>query len=85
VIHPNPSELSDDLLQGAEAIAAFMFGDSPSGRRAVYRLSTEVAAPFRLPTFKLGHNTLCARKSSILRWIAEQEIARTAVKEEAPA
>jgi hypothetical protein len=73
---------SDDILQGAELIARFMFGDSPGGKRQVYRLATEVSAPFRLPTFKMGSNTLCACKSSILRWIEQQENARTAAKEE---
>jgi len=76
-----PPDLSDDILQGAEAIAYFMFGDAPGGKRQVYRLATEVATPFRLPTFKLGNNTLCARKSSILKWIEQQETARTAKEE----
>jgi len=73
-------DLSTDILQGADEIAVFMFGDNPGGRRRVYRLTSEVPAPFRLPTFKLGNNTLCARKSSILRWIADQEAARSAEK-----
>jgi hypothetical protein len=60
-----------------------MFGDSPGGVRSVYRIATEVRASLRLPTFKLGANTLCARKSSILQWIERQEAERTAVKEEA--
>ncbi len=70
-----PPDLADDLLQGAEAIAVFMFG-SKRGVRQVYRLSTEVSANYRMPSFKLGGNTLCARKSAIVRWIAEQEAAR---------
>ena len=76
-----PSDLSDDILQGAEAIAVFIFG-TPSARRQVYRLSTEVAVEFRLPCFKLGNNTLCARKSVILRWIEKQEAMRTSVGKE---
>jgi hypothetical protein len=72
-----PPSLAEDLLEGAAAIAKFMFGDNPSGRRQVYRLATEVRPEFRLPTFKLGNGTLCARKSSILRFIERQENART--------
>jgi hypothetical protein len=59
--------LADDILRGAEAIAAFLFGDR-SKRRQVYHL----AERSRLPTFKLGA-MLCARRSTILRWIVEQE------------
>lgn len=77
--------LCDDILEGAQAIAAFMFGDAPSGKRQVYRLATEVVVPFRLPTFKLDNNTLCARKTSILKWIEQQELARTMVQDEATA
>jgi hypothetical protein len=66
-----PPGLADDLLEGAEAISLFM--GLPI--RTVYRLSTEVAAEFRPPFFKMGNNTLCARKSSILAWVAEREAA----------
>jgi hypothetical protein len=59
--------LADDLLRGAEEIAEFIFGDSRQ-RRKVYH----AAATSRLPTFRLGA-MLCARKSTLLRWIAEQE------------
>jgi hypothetical protein len=75
--------LVDDILVGAAAIAVYLFG-TPKARRQVYRLSTEVDPRYRIPTFKMGHVTLCARKSSLKRWIAEQETARmTASKEEA--
>jgi len=75
----NPtSDFASDLLEGADEIARFLYGDSPTGKRQVYRLSTEVAPEYRLPTFKLGGNTLCARKSAILRWIERQELARQA-------
>lgn len=62
-----PCPLHDDLLEGAEAIAAFLYG-SPTKRRKVYHL----AATSRLPHFRLG-SVLCARKSRILVWIEEQE------------
>jgi hypothetical protein len=66
--------LADDLLEGAEEIALFMFG-TVGAMRSVYRLSTEVASEHRPPFFKLGNNTLCARKSALLRWVAEREAA----------
>lgn len=67
------TDLTGDLLEGSAAIAAFM----GVTQRTVYRLSTEVPPHLRLPTFKLGSNVLCARRSSILRWIEEQELRRT--------
>jgi hypothetical protein len=59
--------LADDLLRGAEEIAQFIFGD-PRQRRKVYH----AAAMSRLPTFRLGA-MLCARKSTLMKWIEEQE------------
>jgi hypothetical protein len=63
--------LADDLLRGAAEIAQFVFGD-PAERRRVYHLATEVKQENRIPVFRLG-NLLCARRSTLLRWIAEQE------------
>jgi hypothetical protein len=57
----NPA-LAEDLLQGAEAIGAFM-GLRP---RQVYHQRK------RLPVFHIGA-VICARKSTLLTWIAEQE------------
>ena len=62
-----PGDLAGDLLRGAGAIAVFLFG-SAQERRKVYHL----AETSRLPTFHLG-SLLCARKSVLLQWIAEQE------------
>lgn len=59
--------LADDLLRGAEAIADYLFGDK-SLRRKVYHL----AETSRLPVFRLG-SVLCARRSVLLAWIANQE------------
>lgn len=59
--------LSDDILRGAEAIAEFMLGD-PKKRRQVYHL----AQMKRLPVFRLG-STLCARRSTLIAWIEDQE------------
>jgi hypothetical protein len=65
-------ELADDLLRGAEEIALFMFGDRKH-RRKVYHLAGD--AKVRLPHFKLG-SIICARRTTLLRWIAEQERGR---------
>jgi hypothetical protein len=59
--------IADDLLEGAEEIARFMFG-SPDKRRRVYHL----AAHSDLPLFRLGE-VICGRRSTLLAWIAEQE------------
>jgi hypothetical protein len=61
--------LSDDLMTGAEAISKFMFGEATdTNKRRVYHASDKLG----LPTFRLG-GTLCARRSTILTWIAKQE------------
>jgi hypothetical protein len=65
------SSLANDLLRGASEIAEFVFGD-PRQRRAVYHLAVEVRPECRMPVFRLG-NLICARRSTLLRWIAEQE------------
>lgn len=61
------TDLAVDLLRGANQIAGFLFGD-PRLRRKVYHL----AETSRLPVFRLG-SVLCARKSVLLEWIAQQE------------
>jgi hypothetical protein len=61
------NELADDILEGADAIAEFLFGSS-SYRRKVYYL----AECSKLPIFRLG-SVLCARKSVLLEFIAGQE------------
>lgn len=63
--------LADDILRGADKIAEFMFGD-PGERRKIYHLAEKA----RLPVFRLGV-ALCARKSILLAWIAEQEARAT--------
>jgi hypothetical protein len=60
-------DLAPDLLRGADKIADFLFGDTGQ-RRKVYHL----AETSRLPVFRLG-SLLCARRSILLAWIAEQE------------
>ena len=68
-VAPSTPALGDDILQGAEAIAGFLFGDARL-RRRVYHLTSD--ARFRMPHFKLG-SIICARRSVLLRWIGEQE------------
>lgn len=53
-----------DLLTGADKIAAFI-GVKP---RRIYHL----AETKRLPVFRLG-TTLCARRSTLMKWIEEME------------
>jgi hypothetical protein len=62
-----PNELADDILEGAESIAEFLFG-SREQRRKVYYL----AECSKLPIFRLG-SVLCARKSVLLEFISGQE------------
>ena len=61
--------LSDDLLRGAGEIAGFVYG-SPEHKRKIYHLAND--ANVRLPIFRMGA-VICARKSTLLAWIAEQE------------
>lgn len=63
---PVPS-LAPDLLRGAEEISEFLFG-ARGQRRKVYHLA-EIS---KLPVFRLG-SMLCARRSVVMGWIAEQE------------
>jgi hypothetical protein len=60
----NADEL--DLLTGAEAIAAFM--------RVKVRRVYHLAETQRLPVFRIG-STLCARQSTLVRWIEDMERA----------
>jgi hypothetical protein len=62
-----PNELSDDILEGADAIAEFIFGDRTS-RRKVYYLAQRT----KLPIFRFGA-ILRARKSVLLKFITGQE------------
>lgn len=66
---PTVPNIGDDLLRGADEIAKFMFGDVKH-RRKVYYLTGD--AKKGLPYFKIG-SLICARKSTLLNWVAEQE------------
>lgn len=60
--------ISDDILRGAKAIAEWLWGDASLDRR-VYHLFEKGT----LPAFRLGGSVLHARKSTLLRYIADQE------------
>lgn len=72
-IQPATSVLG--VRRGAEQIADFLFGDARQ-RRRVYHL----CEAGKLPHFKLGA-VICARESTLLTWIEEQE--RQSIKVEA--
>jgi hypothetical protein len=60
-------DFADDLLEGAEEIARFIWGPDGSRRKVYY-----LAASSRIPVFRLG-TKLCARRSVLLEWITSQE------------
>lgn len=64
--------LADDILEGADAIAEFLFGAEDSERDRNRRKIYYLAERSRLPLFRLG-TMLCARKSMLLAFIASQE------------
>ena len=61
-------ELASDLLTGADAIGAYLFGDHPSRRRKVYHL----VRSSRVPVARIG-SRLVARRSVLKAWIERQE------------
>jgi excisionase family DNA binding protein len=63
------SPLADDLLEGIEAIARFLYGPNGSKRKAQRAVQAG-----HLPHFRIG-GRICARKSAIMRWITTQEMS----------
>jgi hypothetical protein len=59
-----------DLLDGSDEIAEFLYGDRKK-RRKVYHLASETKG-HKIPIFRMG-STICARRSTLLQWIADQE------------
>jgi hypothetical protein len=59
--------IAEDLLEGAQEIAEFLFGHDADRRRVYYLLDRG------LPHFKLGAR-IFARRSSIMTWVARQEV-----------
>ena len=67
-----PPPLGPDVLQGAKEIATFIFGsDVTQNVRRVYYLSESK----QLPVFRMSKTGICARRSTIQRWIEAQEAA----------
>ncbi|QNQ40059.1 DNA-binding protein [Brucella intermedia] len=60
----NDNSLASDLLVGAKAISEF----SGFPARTIYHLCDKGV----FPHFRAG-DLLCARKSTILRWVSDQE------------
>jgi hypothetical protein len=63
-----PANVGDDLLEGAEAIGAFLFGPGAKARRAFYLIEKSM-----IPHFRIGKRIM-ARKSTLLKWLEEQEL-----------
>ncbi len=68
----NDPDFAQDLLRGADEISEFLFGDRKLRRKTYYLCATS-----RLPHFKLG-SMICARKSTLIQWVAEQEARHAA-------
>jgi hypothetical protein len=66
---PSSSCHSSDVLRGAKEIAAYYPGD-PAKYRSIYRWCQSG----RFPHFREGKTLICARKSTIDKWIRLQEI-----------
>lgn len=63
--------LADDLLHGAKAISQFVYGNTEDANvRRIYHAADRLG----MPTFRMGA-TICARRSTIMKWIAAQEAA----------
>lgn len=58
---------ADDILEGAAAIAEYLFGSRELRRKVYYLAETS-----KLPVFRLG-SVLCARKSVLAGFIRGQE------------
>jgi len=70
IIGQGEAAFADDLMEGADEIATFMYGRRKGARRKVYHLYEQK----KLPLFKMG-NTICGRKSRLIQHIKEQEDA----------
>ena len=72
--------LADDILIGGAPIAEFLIGRSDQkAMRKLYHLTSEVPEADRLPIFRLG-GQICARKTTLLNWIAARERGGQACK-----
>lgn len=62
-----------NVLYGAKAIAAYVFGDEAKWSRII-DMNRRLDEPHRFPMFYIGA-TLCARRTVIDEWIAAREAA----------
>ncbi|NWE53569.1 DNA-binding protein [Brevundimonas sp. P7753] len=62
-----------NVLYGAKAIAAYVFGDEAKWSRII-DMNRRLDEPHRFPMFYIGA-TLCARRTAIDDWIASREAA----------
>ena len=65
------NQLPEDILEGARAIAIYLYGSAKYQRKVFYLVSRG-----RLPIFHLGTATIYARNSTPLKYIEEQEARR---------
>lgn len=71
----NDGGLPDDpVIVGAENIALVIYGEAEGKREGNIRRIYHAISKKELPTFKLG-GRVHARRSTILRWIEQQESA----------
>ncbi len=56
-----------DILEGAGDIAAYIYGDREKRRKVYHAVSNG-----GLPVFRIG-GVICARRCTLVRWIADQE------------
>jgi hypothetical protein len=69
--------LAEDLLRGAAEISQFFYGNAkPENRKRIYHL----ADSGKFPAFRMG-SILCARQSTLIAYIEEQERAAMAAVE----
>lgn len=62
--------IADDLLDGADRVAAFVWGPGTHPRRLYRAMATS-----SIPVFRLG-GRLCARRSSLHAWVRDLEQRR---------
>jgi hypothetical protein len=67
---PDTSELADDLLVGAVAIASFFKWKRPSGQWDAHRVY-HLASRGSVPIHNVPGLGLCARRSGLLRFFAK--------------
>ena len=67
----NAAGLGGDMLKGAGEISEFLFVSATERRKVYHLASTGV-----LPCFNIGA-IVCARRSVLLQWVADQEAKGT--------